>query len=192
VTALVRPDVRLHRSWAAAVLEFGSEQIHGSGSWEVEEEHRGSTTHEACAHLVDVLRRRERELVPEGRVPCSYFWIVDDEPAPPGEVVGFIAVRHHLNEFLLAEGGHIGYSVRPSRRRQGHASRALELGLDHIAGLGVQRVLVTCDDANEGSRRTIERAGGVLEDVRGLRRRYWIALDDRPSPPAGGSVPRPR
>ncbi len=178
MTALLRPDVRLHGSWAETVLEFGSEQLHGSGSWEVDEEHRGSTTVAACAYLADVLRRREDELVPEGRVPCSYFWIVDGEPAPPGHVVGFIAVRHHLNESLLAEGGHIGYSVRPSRRREGHATRALQLGLDHIAALGVERVLVTCDDDNDGSRRMIEAAGGVLEDVRRLRR-YWIDVTDR-------------
>ncbi len=101
-------------------------------------------------------------------------------------------MRHHLNELLLAEGGHVGFSVRPSRRREGHATRALQLGLDHIAGLGVERVLVTCDDANEGSRRTIEAAGGVLEDVRPLRR-YWIDVTDRLSDRlGGGTAPAPR
>jgi len=35
--------------------------------------------------------------------------------------------------------------------------------------------LVTCDDDNVGSRTVIERAGGVLEDVRDGKRRYWIS-----------------
>jgi predicted acetyltransferase len=50
--------------------------------------------------------------------------------------------------------------------------RAKDLGLDHL--------LVTCDDSNAASARTIENVSGVLEDVRqtelGLTRRYWITL----------------
>jgi predicted acetyltransferase len=50
--------------------------------------------------------------------------------------------------------------------------------------LGLQRVLVTCDDDNVGSIRTIEKNGGVLESlVAGLdggtpTRRYWIVTAD--------------
>lgn len=40
--------------------------------------------------------------------------------------------------------------------------------------------LVTCNAGNPASARVIERAGGVLEDVRdtwlGRSRRYWIIL----------------
>jgi predicted acetyltransferase len=52
--------------------------------------------------------------------------------------------------------------------------------LDRASARGLDRVLVTCDDGNTASARTIERNGGVLEDVRetwlGLTRRYWIEL----------------
>jgi len=41
-------------------------------------------------------------------------------------------------------------------------------------------VLITCDDDNVASAGTIERNGGVLEDVRetedGPKRRYWVSL----------------
>jgi predicted acetyltransferase len=40
--------------------------------------------------------------------------------------------------------------------------------------LGLDRILVTCDDDNEASRRTIQRNGGVLEDIRQDKLRYWI------------------
>jgi predicted acetyltransferase len=44
----------------------------------------------------------------------------------------------------------------------------------------MDRLLVTCRDDNPGSARTIEKNGGVLEDVRatelGPTRRYWISL----------------
>ena len=42
----------------------------------------------------------------------------------------------------------------------------------------LEQVLITCNVANEASRRTIEHAGGVLEDIRdteiGRVRRYWV------------------
>ena len=75
-------------------------------------------------------------------VHSDYLWIADGDPE---RVIGFIAIRHTLNAFLLQEGGHIGYSVRPARRREGHATRALALALDRAAELGIDRTLVTCD-----------------------------------------------
>jgi predicted acetyltransferase len=60
------------------------------------------------------------------------------------------------------------------------ATWALAAVLDEARKLGLERVLVSCDDSNTASARTIERNGGVLEDVRttvlGLTRRYWISL----------------
>ena len=90
-------------------------------------------------------------------------------------MVGFLAFRHELNAFLLEEGGHIGYAVRPARRREGHATRALGLAVRRAAELGLDRVLVTCDDDNVPSAATIIGNGGVLEDVRKGKR----ALLDR-------------
>ena len=64
--------------------------------------------------------------------------------------------------------------MRPSRRREGHASAALTLALVEARALGLDQVLVTCDEDNPGSRRTIESCGGVYEDSRQGRRRYWL------------------
>ena len=41
-------------------------------------------------------------------------------------------------------------------------------------------MLVTCDTDNTASRRTIEGAGGSLEDIRDGKRRYWIGDGERP------------
>jgi predicted acetyltransferase len=41
-------------------------------------------------------------------------------------------------------------------------------------GLGISSALVTCDVSNIGSRTVIERNGGVLEDERGGKLRFWI------------------
>lgn len=168
-TRLVRPDLRFHASWADAVREFGeAANMQGSGLWTMDTTDLSAETLERLiAPLLAAVHTPEQE----GFVPCTYLWIVDGE-----EFVGYLALRHELNDFLLDQGGHIGYSVRPSRRREGHAARALGLALDEARALGLDRVLVTCDDDNVGSYRTIERNGGVLEDVRGVKRRYWIGL----------------
>jgi predicted acetyltransferase len=42
------------------------------------------------------------------------------------------------------------------------------------AGLGIDPVLVTCDIDNEASRRTIEHNGGVYEDTREGKLRFWV------------------
>ena len=99
------------------------------------------------------------------------FWVVDDED----DYVGSLALRHELSPFLLREGGHIGYSIRPSARRRGHATAALRLALPVARrDLGLDRVLVTCLESNEGSRRAIEANGGAYEDSRNGTRRYWV------------------
>jgi predicted acetyltransferase len=104
-------------------------------------------------------------------VPCTFFWVVDDER--PDTYLGSASIRHRLTPFLLEVGGHIGYSVRPSARRRGVATEALRLLLPHAAALGIDPALVTCDVDNVASAKVIEANGGVLEDVRGVKRRYW-------------------
>ena len=95
-------------------------------------------------------------------------------------IVGMIDLRQRLNDFLAEYGGHIGYSVRPDERRKGYAKRMLALALEEARGRGISRVLITCDDDNVASARTIEANGGVFERTACLDgevlRRYWIEL----------------
>ena len=76
---------------------------------------------------------------------------------------------------------HSYYVVVPEFRRQGYATAMLRQAIELAnRSLGITRVLVTCDDDNVGSIRTIEKNGGVLEDVVTgpdlvkPKRRYWI------------------
>jgi len=124
-------------------------------------------------YLVAVERTEQGVDLAPGRVPASFrVGVVDDR------IVGRASIRHRLTPYLLEVGGHIGYCVRPADRRQGHATAMLRLSLDLVRDLGVDRALVTCDDDNVGSIRTIERCGGKLEDTRSdagvPKRRYWV------------------
>lgn len=109
-----------------------------------------------------------------GRVPATMLLAVVD-----GEVVGRVHVRHALTPGLRVTGGHIGYGVRPQFRRRGYAAEMLRQGLELLGTLGIEQALVTCDDDNEASIRTIESNGGFLEGKIELAegvvtRHYWI------------------
>lgn len=176
MTALVEPSLAWHDSWATAMAELHPEglHVHGAGLWLLPEAEQWDLTETGCARLVERLLA-QRDSPVDDHVPCHFLWVVDDADPATGAVVGFLALRVELNAWLLEQGGHVGYSVVPSHRRRGHAVRALGLAVRRAGELGLPRVLVTCDDDNIASARTIETGGGVLEDVRSGKRRYWIA-----------------
>jgi len=126
-----------------------------------------------CAFLLE--QRRADAPRPRAYVPFTELWLAEGQDLD--RFLGRVSLRHELTEPLLEWGGHIGYVVRPSARRRGNATAALAGALAVCRERGIDPVLVTCDEDNEGSRRTIERAGGRYEDTRLGKLRYWIHLD---------------
>lgn len=175
---LVPPSVALRDEVADCLADFAGTPVDGSS---LADPARPPLSDDGWIEFVTDRQAEEdpaTELA-DGWVHCTSRWIRDRES---GEVLGFLAVRHRLTPFLLEVGGHIGYSVRPSARRRGVAAAALAQGLEIAAALGIDPVLLTCDSDNTASRRTIEGAGGELEDVRDGKRRYWIGEGGRPAP----------
>jgi predicted acetyltransferase len=111
---------------------------------------------------------------PVGIVPETTLWWVDG-----GEFLGRISVRHQLTETLRRVGGHIGYDVRPTARRRGHATAMLSAALPVAARLGIDPALVTCDVDNVASRRVIEANGGTPDEAGGEKLRYWVPTGGR-------------
>jgi predicted acetyltransferase len=180
---LVDPDTRYHRSYLAALAELaeaGEERYAEPPSWSAEEGVPAADFTPATLHDEQVfadfvgflLAQRDPEAPrPRAYVAFTELWIVQD-----GEYLGRISLRHELNDLLHEWGGHIGYVVRPSARRQGYASAALAQMLTLCRERGMAEVLVTCDVDNVASRRIIEGNGGRYEDTRMGKRRYWIPL----------------
>jgi predicted acetyltransferase len=115
--------------------------------------------------------------LPKGWVPATQFWLIDKN-----EYIGNVIIRHQLNDTLMHIGGHIGYSIRPTKRKMGYGTSILKLSLSEARKLGIDKALVTCDETNLGSKKIIEKNGGILENIeegiKGKPRklRYWIAI----------------
>lgn len=96
-----------------------------------------------------------------------------------GQLVGRTSIRYELTSDLLHVGGHIGYAVRPDFRLRGYAGQILRRSLDVLAARGTEYALVTCDEENVASAKTIESCGGVLDDIvqvgEDRTMRYWVA-----------------
>ena len=170
---LTPPHPRFRDSFLEAVLENVAEGEFFGDTLTRELRTYGDSWHEPEGFARYAAAVREEELEegrrPEGYVPSSWYWFVD------GDVyLGRIQVRHRLTPHLLEYGGHIGYGVRPTARRRGHATAMLRGVLPYAAARGLDRVLVTCDVTNIGSRKVIEAGGGEFEDERGGKLRYWI------------------
>lgn len=119
----------------------------------------------------------EQQGLSQGRAPCSHFWLLDGPI-----VLGTSRVRHALTPELEREIGHIGFDIRPSHRRRGHASVLLGLTLERARDLRLAGVWIVCDNDNVASVRTAERCGGLLsgelisERTAAPIRRYWVSL----------------
>lgn len=96
----------------------------------------------------------------KGFVPSMLYFLVGDGH----RILGAIHLRKCLNESLRLHGGHIGYGIRPTERGKGYASLMLGLLLDLIGASVSDEYLLTCDESNLASQRTIEGNGGILEE----------------------------
>lgn len=128
---LILPSPRVHRSFLAAMAEFQAEGQGGPG----DDSNTGQAirTHatrwadpgEFAWYLLELEEdTREEAPRPDGHVPQTTLWWVSG-----GEYLGRISIRHRLTARLREIGGHIGYDIRPSARRRGHATAMLAAAL---------------------------------------------------------------
>lgn len=167
--ALIAPTVDLHQQWLEAHREWGPGAHEDGFGLDPSDDVESSSGFAAWVKSLE----QQSDPWRERRGTCR--WIVEHE-----RVLGGIALRHGTNE-VTGTLGHIGFGVRPSARGRGVATWALGQMLLLAAGFGLDRVLVVCEADNLASKKTIERHGGVSEEVKqtdhGAVCRYWIELD---------------
>jgi predicted acetyltransferase len=160
---LVAPTADVAESYRAALAELDELD----GGWRLLPDHDLDTA-EGFAGFLDRLRAMETA-PPDHLVASTTLWWVDG-----AEYLGRISVRHHLTPALRVRGGHIGYDVRPSARRRGHATAMLQAVLPVAARLGIDPALITTDTDNIASQRVIRAAGGVPEPGDEAILHFWV------------------
>jgi predicted acetyltransferase len=168
---LSEPDVKYKKSYLNALSEYSDDDTYGRRVEEKAEELKKD-----FESFVEKIKGEAlgKNLKP-GFVPNTTLWLIDND-----EYIGRVNIRHTLNDNLMKIGGHIGYSIRPSKRGMGYGNKILALALPKARELGIDKVLITCDTTNIPSRKVIEKNGGILEnevlgeDGKSNRLRFWI------------------
>jgi len=162
----------------AAALEYKKEHF-DNNEWEI----HGSTLLDQTDSYDDWLEQIKKD---SDIRTVNYNWVVTTTlfavRKSDGRIVGMVAIRHTLNDFLRRYGGHIGFGVRPSERNKKYATQMLKLALVYCKGLGLERVMLACYRDNDASRKTITACGGILEeesihDDGKVVQKYWITIN---------------
>ena len=169
---LIEPNIELEESHKSFLEEYQrrGESVH---PWVVAE------PYDRFSDYVAMLNDASKGLrLPPKFVAHSTFWLVDAD----NEIVAISNLRHELNDFLLAYGGHVGYGVRPSVWRRGYATEILKQTLVRAKERGIDKVRISCSKDNLASSKAILRNGGKLDDEVFIPEhgevicRYWIDL----------------
>lgn len=103
------------------------------------------------------------------KVPQTmFFFYVDGAP------VGLVKLRHFLTDKLRADGGNIGYAVRPETRGRGYGRMMLRAALEECSKLGIDEALVTINEGNTASIKMSLANGGRIEKIENGKVYIWL------------------
>lgn len=123
-------------------------------------------------------KNKDEKQMPEEYSTHTLYLAIDENK----KVVGAIGLRWQEVPVLMKFGGLIGYSIRPSERSKGYATKMLQLALEEFKKVNKEKVLITCKDFNIASKKVIEKNGGIYEssyyneEDKYTYLRYWINL----------------
>jgi|GEM_PF-705530 len=102
-------------------------------------------------------------------VPESTFWLYDGDTP-----VGCGRLRHHLNDTLKKDGGHIGYAISEKFRGKGFGREILPLLLKEAGKMGIAEVHIGANKDNVWSNKIIVKCGAKLVRETDVKCHYVI------------------
>lgn len=106
-----------------------------------------------------LLRVSQKYLGDNELVPFYYYDIYVDNT-----VVGKISIRIG-NNYHSYYNGHIGYEINKEYRGNNYAYKASKLVLQVAKSHGMSELILTCDESNIASCKTIEKLGAQLIEI---------------------------
>src|SRR5258708_1147014 len=86
-----------------------------------------------------------------GQLPTSTFLLLKD-----GREIGFLQIRHrpsHGEDCPPDCASHVYYEIQSAERNKGYGSVMFGLAKAEARNIGLKELIVTCDEANEASKR---------------------------------------
>src|SRR3989344_4042192 len=114
---LAKPDPKYKASFMKALSEYQSEGRY----LEYFADELEKDFAKLCQKFED--NSQGKNLKP-GYVPATTLWLINND-----EFIGRVSIRHSLTDYLMKEGGHIGYDIRPSQRQHGYGFKILQMAL---------------------------------------------------------------
>lgn len=176
---LEKPNKKHKKEAITYINEFiiNNSQIHGSGGLD---RYLQTKTYEEW--LIHTKNMKNKNYATECNfVPSTTYFLIRKED---NKIIGMIDLRHELNEYLAKISGHIGYAIRPTERKKGYGKIQLYLCLLKAEEHGLEKVMISCDENNIASARTIEALGGILERKEYEKEKnrtvkvYWINVNE--------------
>lgn len=119
------------------------------------------------------------EIYPNWANQTTYV-LVDEN----NHIYGLTNLRHKLKGKLFEIGGHVGYAIRPNERGKGFGTLQLQLTLELMDMMNIDRALITCRENNIGSKKTMNKFLGEADSLvpsmyEGIMEyRYWIDVKE--------------
>ena len=151
---LVRPTLELKEkalAYREEHFQHGEKIIYGSELFDKTESYED--------WLSLVTQNTDPETVNENWVVTDTFFAIRKSDK---KVIGMIDLRHTLNEFLK-DLGNCGYSVRPSERKKGYATKMLCQLLKVAQESEMKELHISVERENTASIKVIQKNGGVYE-----------------------------
>ena len=118
-------------------------------------------------YVKKLINHAQGKKLPDGEVPYSTFWLIDDYK----KIYGNVRIRHQT----LPVYGNIGYDIRPSSRGKGYGTILLGLAIEKAREFGIKRIKIACDQKNSPSIKVIEKNGGqFVEQIYDRKTRLFV------------------